>query len=104
MKTTHQYYVYLLASKIRGTLCVGVTNDLERRDYEHKMGIQKGFTQKYGVNRLVYFEVFQNIEESIEREKNIKKWKRDWKIKLIEEENLRWLDLSKDWYDNFLQD
>jgi len=104
MKTTHQYYVYLLASKIRGTLYIGVTNDLERRVYEHKMGIKKGFTQKYGVNRLVYFEVFQNIEEAIDREKNMKKWKRVWKIKLIEEENIRWLDLSKDWYDNLLQD
>jgi putative endonuclease len=104
MKTTHQYYVYLLASKIRGTLYIGVTNNLERRVYEHKMGIKRGFTQKYGVNRLVYFEVFQNIEAAIDREKNVKKWKCDWKIKLIEEENVRWLDLSKDWYDNLLQD
>ena len=104
MKTNHQYYVYLLASKIRGTLYIGVTNDLQRRVYEHKMGIKKGFTQKYGVNRLVYFETFQNIIDAIDREKNMKKWKRGWKIKLIEEENKPWLDLAKDWYDDILQD
>ena len=80
MKTVHQYYVYILASKIRGTLYVGMTNDLQRRVYEHKTGIKKGFTEKYGVNKLVYFETFQQVEEAIEREKNIKKWKRDWKI------------------------
>jgi len=104
MKTIHQYYVYIMASKIRGTLYIGVTNDLQRRVYEHKMGIRKGFTQKYGVNRLVYFETFQNINEVIDREKNLKKWKRDWKIKLIEEENIRWLDLAHDWYDDILKD
>ena len=87
MKTIHQYYVYILASKIRGTLYIGVSNDLQRRVYEHKMGIKKGFTKKYGVNRLVYFETFQNIDEAIDREKNMKKWKRDWKIKLIEKDN-----------------
>jgi putative endonuclease len=104
MKTNHQYYVYLLASKIRGTLYIGVTNNLQRRVYEHKTGIKKGFTKKYGVHQLMYFEVFQSIEEAITREKNMKKWKRDWKIKLIEEENIKWLDLSKDWYDDILQD
>ncbi|QTD37503.1 GIY-YIG nuclease family protein [Polaribacter batillariae] len=104
MKTIHQYYVYILASKIRGTLYIGVTNDLQRRVYEHKMGIKKGFTQKYGVNRLVYFETYQNIEEAITRENNMKKWKRAWKIKLIEEENKPWLDLAKDWYDDILCD
>lgn len=98
MKTIHQYYVYILASKIRGTLYIGVSNDLQRRVYEHKMEIEKGFTKKYGVSRLVYFETFQNIDEAIDREKKMKKWKRDWKIKLIEENNKRWLDLSHDWY------
>ena len=104
MKTTHQYYVYLLASKIRGTLYLGMTNDLQRRIYEHKKGIKKGFTKKYGVNRLVYFEVFQNVNEAILREKRLKKWNRDWKIQLIEEENVRWLDLAHDWYDDILND
>ncbi len=103
MKTTHQYYIYLLASKIRGTLYIGVTNDLQRRVYEHKMGIKKGFTKKYGVNRLVYFEVFQNIEEAIEREKKLKKWNRSWKVELIEKENISWSDLAKDWYDDILE-
>ena len=104
MKTIHQYYVYILASKIRGTLYIGITNDLQRRVYEHKMGIKKGFTQKYGISRLVYFETFQNVEEAIDREKNLKKWKRNWKVKLIEEDNLRWFDLASDWYDDILTD
>ncbi len=103
MKTIHQYYVYILASKIRGTLYIGITNDLQRRVYEHKIGIKKGFTQKYKVNELVYFETFQNIDEAIKREKNLKKWKRDWKIRLIEEENKKWIDLSQDWFDNILE-
>jgi len=103
MKTIHQYYVYILASKIRGTLYIGITNDLQRRVYEHKIGIKKGFAQKYGVNRLMYFETFQNINEAIKREKNLKKWKRDWKIRLIEEENKKWVDLSQDWFDNILE-
>lgn len=102
MKNVHQYYVYLLASKIRGTLYIGMTNDLQRRVYEHKTGIQKGFTQKYGVSRLVYFETYQYVSEAIEREKNMKKWKRAWKIELIEKENKPWKDLAKDWYDNLL--
>ena len=104
MKTSHTYYVYILASKIRGTLYIGVTNDLERRVYEHKTGVKKGFTQKYGVSKLMYFEVFQDVNEAITREKNMKKWKRDWKVKLIEKENKKWLDLSIDWFDDILTD
>jgi putative endonuclease len=104
MKIIHQYYVYILASKINGTLYIGITNDLQRRVYEHKTGILKGFTQKYGVNKLVYFEVFENVNEAISREKNLKKWKRDWKIKLIEEENKEWADRAQDWYNNILSD
>ena len=77
MKTIHQYYVYILASKIRGTLYIGITNDLQQRVYEHKTGVKKGFSQKYKVNQLMYFETFQNVNEAIEREKNMKKWKRD---------------------------
>jgi putative endonuclease len=67
MKTIHKYYVYILASKIRGTLYIGLTNDLQRRVYEHKLGLKKGFTQKYGVSKLVYFEIFQNVNEVIDR-------------------------------------
>lgn len=104
MKTIHQYYVYILASKIRGTLYIGITNDLQRRVYEHKKELVKGFTQKYGVDKLMYFETFKSIDEAIKREKNLKKWKRDWKIKLIEEENKKWLDLSSDWFNDTLKD
>jgi putative endonuclease len=67
MKTIHKYYVYILASKIRGTLYIGLTNDLQRRVYEHKLGLKQGFTQKYGVSKLVYFEIFQNVNEVIDR-------------------------------------
>ena len=104
MKTHHQYFVYLLASKKRGTLYIGVTSDLQRRVYEHKKAIIKGFTQKYGVNKLVYFETFQDVKEAIEREKNLKKWKRSWKIKLIETDNYNWDDLAVDWYDDILSE
>jgi len=104
VKTVHQYYVYILASKIRGTLYIGIINDLQRRVYEHKTGIKKGFTQKYGVKQLVYFEILKDVNEAIDREKNLKKWKRDWKIRLIEEENKQWLDLASDWYDDILAD
>ena len=104
MKTIHQYYVYILASKIRGTLYIGITNDLQKRVYEHKREIKKGFTEKYGINKLIYFETFKDVNEAIKREKNLKKWKRAWKIKLIEEDNKKWLDLSKDWYDAILSD
>lgn len=104
MKTIHQYYVYILASKIRGTLYIGMTNDLQRRVYEHKKEIKQGFTQKYGVKQLVYFEIFKDVNEAINREKKIKKWKRDWKIKLIEKENIKWFDLAGDWYSDFLKD
>jgi putative endonuclease len=102
MKTIHQYYVYILASQVRGTLYIGMTNNLQRRVYEHKTGIKKGFTQKYGLNKLVYYETFQFVNEAIDREKNLKKWKRDWKIQLIEKENKPWLDLAKDWNEDIL--
>ncbi len=104
MKIIHQYYIYILASKIRGTLYIGMANDLQRRVYEHKIGIKKGFTQKYGINKLIYFETFQNVNEAITRENNLKKWKRDWKIKLIEEDNKPWSDVSKNWFDTILVD
>jgi len=104
MKTVHQYYVYILASKIRGILYIEMTNNLERRIYEHKKGIIKGFTKKYSVGQLMYFEVFKDVNEAIRGEKNMKKWKRDWKIQLIEKENKQWLDLLIDWYDGILKD
>lgn len=87
------YYVYILASKRYGTLYIGVTNDLCRRIYEHKMGEIPGFTKKYKVNKLVYYEQTGIINDAIRREKAIKEWKRQWKIDLIEEDNPYWEDL-----------
>ncbi|HEV8680727.1 MAG TPA: GIY-YIG nuclease family protein [Stellaceae bacterium] len=87
------YYVYLLASRKHGTLYLGVTNDLVRRVHEHKSGLAAGFTARYGVDRLVWFEVHDDIEAAILREKKLKKWRRDWKIALIEANNPDWLDL-----------
>ena len=97
-KTIHQYYVYILANKRNGTLYIGVTNDLETRVLHHKQKINEGFTSKYNVELLVYFETFQYINDAIKREKQLKKWNRQWKVNLIEEENKDWEDLSKDWY------
>jgi putative endonuclease len=92
MKT---YYVYILASKRNGTLYIGITNDLARRVYEHKSGLIKGFTKKYSVNKLVYFESTSDVNAAILREKRLKKWKRQWKIELIEKLNPDWNDLSE---------
>ena len=91
-----QYYVYILASKRNGTLYIGVTNNLIRRVYEHKQNIIKGFTEKYSVHNLVYFEKTADIESAILREKRMKKWKRQWKIKLLEEFNPEWRDLYEE--------
>ena len=96
-RNIHQYYLYILSNKYNGTLYIGVTNDLERRMFEHKNKLVDGFTKKYGLDRLIYFETYQYINDAIKREKNMKKWKRQWKINLIEEENPTWKDLSKDW-------
>jgi putative endonuclease len=87
------YYVYMLASSRHGKLYVGVTNDLARRVYEHKTKSIKGFTSQYDVNRLVWYEAYEQISDAIAREKELKKWRRDWKIRLIEEMNPEWEDL-----------
>ena len=76
---------------------MGVTNDLERRMFEHKHKLVEGFTKRYGLNKRMYFETYQYVDDAIKREKNMKKWKRQWKIDLIEKENPNWKDLSKDW-------
>ena len=89
----HLYYVYMLASGHYGTLYVGVTNDLGRRTGEHRDGQVPGFTKKYGVKKLVWFEMHGDIRDAIAREKTIKRWRRDWKISLIEESNPHWVDL-----------
>jgi len=87
------YFVYILASKRNGTIYIGVTNDLIRRVWEHREGAAVGFTKKYGVTTLVYYECFEEISAAIQRETRLKKWKRLWKIALIEKDNPRWLDL-----------
>jgi putative endonuclease len=87
------YFVYILASQRNGTLYIGVTNDLARRMYEHKHDLLKGFTQRYRVHSLVYYEVHGNILYAIEREKQLKWWRRQWKLELIEQCNPEWIDL-----------
>ena len=87
------YYVYILASKKDGVLYIGVTNNLVRRIYEHKKGMTDGFTKKYNVKNLVYYETHSEINEAIKREKQMKKWYRKWKIELIEKSNPEWKDL-----------
>ena len=89
-------HVYILASKRNGTLYVGVTSNLARRVWEHKINAAPGFTQKYGVHTLVHVETFDAIEDAIAREKHIKEWKRAWKIRLIESQNPDWRDLYED--------
>jgi putative endonuclease len=90
------YYVYILASKRNGTLYIGVTNDLVKRVYEHKNGLIEGFSKKYGVHMLVYYEQTNDSYSAIEREKRLKKWKRQWKIELIQKSNPGWRDLYFD--------
>jgi putative endonuclease len=88
-----QYYVYLLASRKHGTLYIGVTNDLVRRVYQHKAKLIPGFSAQYGVAKLVYYEIFDDPALAITREKQLKKWHREWKIRIIEHENPNWDDL-----------
>ncbi len=90
------YYVYILASKKNGTLYIGVTNNLLRRVYEHKNNLVPGFTSKYNVHRLVYYEQTNEIYAALTREKQLKKWRRKWKIELIEEHNPEWRDLYEE--------
>jgi len=88
-----QFYVYMLCSKSHGPLYIGVTSDLVKRVYEHKNDLVESFTQKYGVHRLVWYEVHESWESAFQREKQIKKWERAWKLKLIERDNPSWVDL-----------
>ncbi len=88
------YFVYILASKKHGVLYIGVTNNLKRRIYEHKNGIIEGFTKRYFVKNLVWYDTTDSIESAITREKQMKFWKREWKINLIERTNPNWNDLS----------
>lgn len=90
------FWVYIITDKPYGTLYVGVTNNLPRRMWEHQTGAYKGFSQKYGLKQLVYYEQYSSIDEAICREKNIKAWKREWKTNKIKEFNTSWRDLSGD--------
>ena len=87
------YYVYILASRKHGTLYIGVTNDLIRRVYQHRTDAVPSFTSRYGVHLLVWFECYDDVVNAITREKELKKWRRDWKINLIEQSNPNWDDL-----------
>ena len=93
-----QFYVYLLTNRPYGTLYTGMTNNLMRRVWEHKNKINEGFSKRYGLDKLIYFEIFKSSMEAIKREKRIKKWKRQWKIELIETINPKWKDLAEGWY------
>src|SRR4051794_29858490 len=93
MGSDRSFYVYILASKRNGTLYVGVTSDLARRIWEHKNDFVEGFTKTYGVHRLVWFETTDSADSAIKREKQIKKWNREWKLKMIEAANPYWNDL-----------
>jgi putative endonuclease len=89
------YYVYVLASKRNGTLYIGVTNDLERRLYEHKNNLIDAFTKRYRVHNLVYYECVNDVNAALQREKQLKRWTRKWKMELIEKVNPEWRDLAE---------
>src|SRR5258708_5650970 len=91
------YFVYILASQRNGTLYIGVTNDLERRVWQHRQGTASAFTRKYRVTQLVYFEEYDEVQVAIARETRLKKYKRAWKINLIQSQNVAWRDLAADW-------
>ena len=93
------YWVYILANKGRSTLYIGMTGDLERRMWEHCHGVVKGFTEKYSLKYLMYFEMFPNAADAFQRERQLKKWERAWKERLIETMNPEWRDLGAKWKD-----
>ena len=93
----YNYYVYILTNFNNKVMYIGVTNNLERRLYEHKNGIFEGFTKKYNIKKLVYFEETNNIIEAIQREKELKKWRREKKNLLVEMQNKEWKDISDNW-------
>lgn len=96
------WYVYVMANKPNGTIYIGMTNEIEERVKEHKLKIfPRSFTAKYNCDKLIYLEEFENGEEAVKRERQFKKWKRDWKIDLIEDMNPNWIDLSINWNFNY---
>ncbi|NCA68100.1 MAG: GIY-YIG nuclease family protein [Clostridia bacterium] len=95
--STNQYCVYILTNKNNTVLYIGVTSDITKRIYQHKNKMIDGFTKKYNVDKLVHFEISNDVNSAIEREKQLKKWRRDKKVALIEEDNPSWTDLSLEW-------
>ena len=92
------FYVYILTNKPGGVLYIGMTNELERRIEEHKTKQVKGFTNKYNIDKLIYWEGFETHDEAFQRERQMKKWKREWKVNLIVKKNPEWLYLASKWY------
>ena len=97
MPAAREYFVYILANRMR-RLYVGVTNDLERRVWEHRARTADGFTSRYNIDRLVWYESTGQVMDAIDREKEIKAWRREKKVRLIERENPGWVDLARDWF------
>jgi putative endonuclease len=95
MKKDRQYYVYILTNKSNKVIYIGVTNDLDRRMFEHKNKLVEGFTKRYNLVKLVYYEMTGDVQSAIRREKQLKNWHRDWKINLIKQFNPEWNDLSE---------
>jgi len=95
MGRNKQYYVYILTNKSNKVIYIGVTNDLERRMFEHKHKLVEGFTKRYNLVKLVYYESTNDVESAIAREKQLKNWHRDWKISLVNQSNPDWEDLSQ---------
>jgi putative endonuclease len=91
-----RFYVYIMANKRNGTIYIGVTNDLARRVYEHREGLIEGFTSRYGLKMIVYYEVFDSVSLAIQRETSLKRWPRRWKLALIEKINPQWKDLAEE--------
>jgi len=98
MRDPKKFFVYFMTNRPWGTLYTGITNDITRRAFEHKNGRVEGFTKKYGLKLLVYFEEFATAGDAIHREKRIKKWPRAWKVNLIRTDNPDWKDLAADWH------
>lgn len=97
-----QSYVYIMGNSPRGVLYIGVTSNLVQRVYQHKNKTFQGFTEKYNCNKLYFYEVYEDISEAILREKRLKKWKRDWKFRIIEEVNFKWKDLYEEIRESYL--
>jgi putative endonuclease len=97
MKSNNQYFIYIITNKT-GTLYIGLTNNIKKRIYEHKNKLIEGFTKKYNIDRLLYFETFRDMDSAIAREKTLKGWLRKKKLELIRDSNPEWKDISEKWY------